>query len=433
MEYVIVAVAAVILVFIVQIGLDARVAQRALGVLVLAFVARLLIHVFLLRSNAIAYGGDNITYESRALEVVEYWKNEGFTFVTSEEITELYSVAVPCNVFAVIIYLCAGPAPLACTAIVALIACGLCIVMYRFARLIGADERASFRVLVLMAFLPTFMLHTSDMFKDGFNAFLIISCLGLAASNVRRFDIRKLLLLGPLLWALWNVRPYMVFMCAIPLVLGLANLKRALPLCALAILATLLVPVASSPDMADNSPIAAMQEQLERGQSESFRRANAEGGSGVVFEDGGNPWNAFLPKLVYTLLSPFPWMDGSLVLQLAKIETLLWYYLLWSAACAITRMRGYDRRMLLILLLFIVPCTIAYTTTMSNVGLIVRQRMPIVMTVSLLSAIAWTRVSRDGQQFVSGAGTDSATAGVAVPSPSSGTAGKPPAETPRIR
>ncbi|MFB9682453.1 hypothetical protein [Streptosporangium vulgare] len=433
MEYMIVAAAAVALVFIVQTALDAQVARRALGVLMLAFVVRLLVHVLVMRSNSIAYGGDNFVYEGRALEIVAYWKHEGFTFVTSDQIDSLHSVAVPCNVFAAIMYLCGGPAPLACTAFVALIACGLCAVMYRFARLIGADERAAFRLMTLMAFMPAFMLHTSDTFKDGFNAFLVIACLGLAASNVQRFDMRKLLLLGPLLWTLWNVRPYMVFMCAIPLILGLAGLKRAFPLCVLAILATLLVPVLIFPDMTESTPLVMMQEQLERGQSEIVRHSNAAGGSGIVFDDGGNPWSAFLPKLVYTLLSPFPWMDGSLVLQLAKTETVLWYYLLWCAVSGARRMWGENRRMLLILLLFAVPCTIMYTTTMSNIGLIFRQRIPIVMVVSLLSAVAWTRVPQERRQFMSGAGTGPDTAGSAVSAHPSGTAGRAPAGITRAR
>jgi len=432
-EYTIVAATMVGLVFVVQTALGGRVARRALWVLIPAFAVRLLVHVLVMRSNSIAYGGDNFVYESRALEIVAYWKHEGFMFVTSDQIESLYSVAVPCNVFAAIMYLCGGPAPLACTAFVALIACGLCAVMYRFARLIGADERAAFRLMTLMAFMPAFMMHTSDMFKDGFNAFLVISCLGLAASNVQRFDMRKLLLLGPLLWALWNVRPYMVFMCAIPLILGLAGLRRAFPLCVLAILATLLIPILIFPDMAESAPLVVMQKQLERGQSETVLHANAAGGSGIVFDDGGNPWSAFLPKLVYTLLSPFPWTDGSLVLQLAKVETALWYYLLWCAAAGVRRMWGENRRMLLILLLFAVPCTIVYTTTMSNIGLIFRQRIPIVMIVSLLAAVAWTRAPRERRQPVSGAATGPDTGGPAVSGRPPGTAGRAPAGISRVR
>ncbi|WP_157530070.1 hypothetical protein [Microtetraspora niveoalba] len=397
MEYIVVAASAAILIFLVQSCLDGPVARRALWVLLLAFAARLVIHVMVIRS-VLPYGGDNYTYGQRALEIVAYWKREGFQFVTSDQIPDLYSVAVPCNVFALVMYICGGPALLACTSVIALMACALCIFMYRFARLIGADERSSFRLLVLVAFLPAFLLHTSDTFKDGFNVFLVVSCLGLAVSNVQRFDIRKVLLLAPLLWALWNVRPYMVFMCALPLVLGFVGARRALPFCTLALLAGMLASFAFFSGAAPNAAVETMQQQLELGQSETVRLANADTGSGVVFDDGGNPWSAFLPKLLYTVFSPFPWMGGSVVLQLAKIETLIWYYLIFCAVRGARQLWNQDRRVLMVLLLFIVPCTIVYATSMSNIGLIFRQRMPIVMTVSLLAAIAWTwRRQRPGR------------------------------------
>ncbi|MFF4774311.1 hypothetical protein ACFY05_15750 [Microtetraspora fusca] len=393
MEYIVVAVSAAILVFLVQSCLPGHVARRALWVLLLAFVARLAIHVLVMRT-VLPYGGDNYTYAQRAMEVVAYWKREGFQFVTSDQIPALYSVAVPCNVFALIMYVCGGSALLACTSVIALMACALCIVIYRFARLIGADERSSFRLLVLIAFLPAFLLHTSDTFKDGFNVFLVVSCLALAASNVQKFDIRKVLLLAPLLWALWNVRPYMVFMCGLPLVLGFVGARRALPFCTLALLAGTLASFTLFSGAAPNAAVETMQQQLELGQSEAVRLANAETGSGVVFDDGGNPWSAFLPKLLYTVFSPFPWMGGSVVLQLAKIETLIWYYLIFCAVRGTRQLWGQDRRVLMLLLLFIVPCTVVYATSMANIGLIFRQRMPIVMVVSLLAAVAWSQTRR---------------------------------------
>lgn len=398
MEYIIVAAAAVAVVFLVQAGMPGHVARRAVWILLLAFAARLVIHVLLIRDGVLPYGWDNRIYEQRALDIVDYWDRMGIQFVTSDQIGTLYSVAVPCNVFAFVIYLCGGPAPLACTAVVALIACALCIVMYRFARLIGADERAAYRLLVLTAFMPAFLVHTSDMFKDGFNVFLVLTCLGLAASNVRKFDVRKLLLLAPLLWALWNVRPYMVFMCALPLLLGFVGARRALPLCSLAILAGSLAFVVFFPGAAQDMALGTLREQIEQGQSEAVRQANASQDSGVLFDDGGNPYGALAPKLVYTLLSPFPWTGGSLLLQLGKVETLVWYYLLFSGVRGARDLWRNGRRALMIILLFVIPATIAYATSMSNIGLIFRQRMPIVMVVSLLAAVAWTRASRSSGQ-----------------------------------
>lgn len=399
MEYVIVAALAVLLILVLRASFDMELAGRVQRVLVAAFVVRLAVHVLVMRTGIIGYGGDNHAYELTAMEIVELWKREGLQFVTEAQIGSISSVAVPCHVFAIVIYLCAGPAPLACTAVVAFMACVLCVMMYKFARLVGADEGAAFRLLVILAFMPAFLVHTSDMYKDGFNAFLVIGCLGLAASNVQHFDIRKVIMIGPLLWALWNVRPYMVFMCGLPLLLGIVNPRRTLSLrlmvVALCLPITALVMVA---DIGDNTPATIVQQELAHGQAEDVRRSNASGDSGVQFDDGGNAWSTLAPKLLYTLLSPFPWMDGSLTLQLGKIDALLLYYLLFCAVQGARRLWSHDYRMLFLLLLFIVPSTIAYATTMANIGLIFRQRMPIVMAVSLLAAVAWTKVDREKER-----------------------------------
>ncbi|MEV1168853.1 hypothetical protein [Nonomuraea sp. NPDC049784] len=396
MEFVIIAAAVVTLVLLVNANLEAAVARRVLTVLLLAFTTRLIVHALVMRTGVIEYGGDNLEYERHALEIANYWRFDGVSFVTADEMSSLYTVAVPCNVFALIIYLCGGPAPLACTAVVALLACALCVIVYRLARLVGADARAAFQLLVVTAFMPAFLLHTSDTYKDGFNAFLTISCVGIGVSLARRFRTSRLLLAAPLLWCLWHVRPYMVFMCAIPLVFGVVASRSNFSVRKLVAFGALLtVGMLFASGVVDNAPIEQVQQQLDRGQSDVVRRSNMGGGSGVVFDDSGNAWGDLGPKLVYTILAPFPWTQGSLAFQLGKIDVLVWYFLLYCAVRGACRLWRHDRRMLLVLLLFIVPGTIAYATTMANIGLIFRQRIPIVIVTSLLAAAAWTRIRRD--------------------------------------
>ncbi|MDR8414593.1 hypothetical protein MTP10_38435 [Nonomuraea sp. 3-1Str] len=396
MEYVIVAAAAVTLVMLVNAHLDAPVARRALPVLLAAFGVRLVVHVLVMRAGVIDYGGDNLAYEARAMLIVNSWKLDGLQFVTEENLNFLGTAALPCNVFALIMYVCGGPAPLACTAVVALLACALCVVIYRVARLIGADDRAAFLLLAVTAFMPAFLLHTSDTYKDGFNAFLVVACVGVGVSVAHRFRLGMLLAAAPLLWCLWYVRPYMVFVAGLPLVCGVVASKSRLSLRKLfAFGAILVVAMLFAGGVYENTPLEQAERQLDRGQSEVVIRANADSDSGVLFDDGGDRWDALGPKLVYTVMSPFPWTSGSLTMHLGKIDVLTWYVLLYAAVRGGRRMWREDRRTLLLLLLFIVPCTIAYATTMSNIGLIFRQRIPIVMVTSLLAAVAWTRTSRE--------------------------------------
>ncbi|MGP3920750.1 hypothetical protein [Nonomuraea sp. 10N515B] len=399
MEYLIVATLVMTLVFLVRRSFPRETARPVLIVLLAAFTTRLLIHFFIVRSRSLDYGGDNFDYEFIAMEVVTYWRNAGIQFVTSEVIPSINTVATPCHIFAFVMYLCGGFAPMACTAVVAFIACALCIVMYKFARLVGADDRSSFRLLILIAFIPGLLVHTSDMYKDGFNAFLVMTCLWLAASNMQRFDIRKLLAMAPLIWALWNVRPYMVFMCGLPLLFSITSRKRMVSMRVMALsVAALMSFMLLYEQILATGPAATMQRQLEKSQSTNVRSALEQGGSGVVFSHDGALWDELPTKLLYTLLAPFPWMDGSAALQLGKIEALLVWYLLYCAIKGGRRLWQYDRKMLFFILSFVMPVTIAYATTIANIGLIFRQRIPIVLILGLLAAIAWAREPGKGKR-----------------------------------
>ncbi|MFC5946455.1 hypothetical protein, partial [Micromonospora harpali] len=59
MEYVVVAAVAVILILLVHASFGERLMWRVLPVLVLAFVARLVVHALMLRGGVLEYGGDN--------------------------------------------------------------------------------------------------------------------------------------------------------------------------------------------------------------------------------------------------------------------------------------------------------------------------------------------------------------------------------------
>jgi hypothetical protein len=391
-EYVIVAIATLVLALLTHAAFDAKTAGKVFPVLFAGFTIRLLIHLLAMRSGAFVYGKDNFGYERVAVAIAKNWQDPGFQHLGPYEASVAARIMVPCYVFAAIIYICGGPAPLACTSIVALIACALCIVVYKFAKVIGADDRAAYRLLVLIAFMPSLMLYTSDMFKDGFCALFTIGILWLISSNARQFHIKKLLVLALSLLALWYVRQYMVFACAIPLFFGLLGTKYVLSgrnmmiLAGIATAGLILLFIYQS-----GTTVDALLTDLGHGQATEVRNANARDDSGVAFHDNADPWGAIGPKLLYTVFSPFPWTGGSLALQLGKIDVFLWYYLIF---CSIVGFRGlwsHDRKSLLTLLLFIVPSTIAYATSMANIGLIFRQRIPIVIATSLLAALAWSR------------------------------------------
>jgi hypothetical protein len=196
-------------------------------------------------------------------------------------------------------------------------------------------------------------------------------------------------------WGLWHVRYYMVFMCLPPILMGLFGVGSGrvpkILWCALFILFGALGWVAFRGGFQEAANIGA--EALELGTSKIARDYNARSGSGVQFDSDSGLSTAVL-KLVYTLFAPFPWQEGSIGLQLGKVEALLCYYFYFHGSLGIRKSAATNRNSVLVLLLFIVPATIAYSASMSNVGLMVRQRMPIVMVFGLLASLSPTMARR---------------------------------------
>jgi hypothetical protein len=394
MQYPFVAVFFILGILVTRLFAPREHATRFLWLYVAAFAVRLFVHVVFLRSELLEYGGDNWNYEGLAYRIASDWRLTGIRFMTESDIPSLHGVAVPCNMFALLAFATNGePIPVAATAMIAVIAFILCLVIYKFSMLMGADDKSALRLFVITALGPSFVIHTSDMYKDGLNALLVVGALYIAVDVAKRFSPSKLVLLGPVLWMLWHVRPYMVLMCALPIVLGLIGLKRVLSVRgALVTMIALLVALVVLESGGERGAVDYAQETFDSATSQTVREANAEGNSGVTFDDGGKAWGALAPKLAYTLFSPFPWSSGTLVFQLGKLETFLWYYLLYSAVRGLGFLWKNSREELLLLAMFLVPATLAYATSMSNVGLIFRQRMPIVIVTSILSSVVWTHL-----------------------------------------
>jgi hypothetical protein len=137
--------------------------------------------------------------------------------------------------------------------------------------------------------------------------------------------------------------------------------------------------------------------------SEASLASNAAAGSGVQFEDQGNAFGSFGPKLVYTLFAPFPWQAGSFGLQLGKLEVIIWLYLVYRAWRAGKRMWGTDSSLVLMFLSFLVPTTAMYATIMSNIGLIVRERMCVVLVAYVLAMLSWPKEPDDVEDNGEGA------------------------------
>lgn len=373
---------------------DLRERNRLTVFLIAGYALRLVLFEAVMRrvaffSHGVA-GGDCLAYQDNGSIIAQLWRFGHVHFVTEHEMPQLGQASLPCNVLALFEYLGGEPAPLAGTAVNAFLAGWTVLLMYRFMRDAGADHRSAERILLLILFGPSFLYHTSDTYKDGVNAFLVIASLLNSVRIAQQFSVQRLVYLVLSLSLLWTVRHYMVFMCMTPIAVGFVGVGKAtLPrrLAAVAFLSVIGAALfytgsgARAVDAAAETYVHATSANVLNANAGLRGQHHEAVGSGVLTD-------SYLVRLAYTMFAPFPWQLGSFGLQLGKAESFVTYWFLYQVWRNRSVLWARHRATCLMMATFIVPGTLAYATTMSNVGLIVRQRMPLVLALALLAGIA---------------------------------------------
>ena len=336
---------------------------------------------------------DSLFYELGAQQIAMVWEHSGIHYVNSQEMAWLGAATLPCNLFAIIIYANNGVATEGCTAICALSASLTALNLYFLARELGVPDKRATIVAALILFSPAFIFHTSDTYKDGLVVFFTIGSVASSIRLSRRLTILHSVVGILCLWALWYVRFYLVFITVMPLIVGLAGLNSksvARPILFGILAAGVAVYVANYSE-AFNDAYTTATNAFDVGTGTRVRMSNAtRAASGVTFDDGGDIYGALPLKILYTLFSPFPWQSGSFGLQLGKFDALLGTYFFYRSLIAIKKRWATDRGSLLTLLSFILPLTFIYALNVANIGLVFRQRMPIIFMVMLLGALSWS-------------------------------------------
>jgi len=360
-----------------------------MGIIIMGYILRLFLQNFVREIEFFSHvaGGDCQGYEQGGVEIARLWRVFGITFMTDTELPGIGPTALPQNLYALIIYLNAGDTTrLGCTALVAFAAGITCFNLYHLALQFGADPRISRLTISLFYLGPTYLHYTSDMFKDGLVVCFTVGALASAIRLAVRVSILHIAIGMLCLWGLWYVRFYLIFITTAPLLVGLLGMRSksiVRPLFgSLAIAMVGLIAFALTDTGQQLSSSA--WDTYEGGTAEGTLAWNAKGGSGVTFDDGGSRYGQLWLKIIYTLFSPFPWASGSLGFHVGKIDVFIIIFFLiraWSA----TRFKDL-RVVYLMVLTFALPCTVAYATSMANVGLIARQRLVVIAAMAFLAS-----------------------------------------------
>lgn len=369
---------------------DERGANSRLPTVIMGgYAVRLLFQLFIREIPFFSHGtgGDALIYEEYGRVIADIWQHVGIHYVTANELVELGPTTFPENLFGLVMYLNGGATTrLGCTSLIALAAGLTALNFHSLAVQFGAQRKNALLFTCIIYFQPAFLFYTSDMYKDGLVLLFAIGALGSALRLSFRFSLLHTAIGVACIWALWYVRFYLIYVTMAPLLVGAVGIGSksiTRPMFAALVLLTAAIALSGLTDILQRTTEAASN-TFAGGTAANALAANALGGSGVVFDDGGSPFAALPSKLAYTLFAPFPWSGGSIGFQLGKVDVVLWYFTVYRAVRAAWQT---DRRLVLMLASFIVPCTVMYAMSMSNVGLIMRQRLVIVVATALLAAI----------------------------------------------
>ena len=363
---------------------------RFVGLLLVAYGARLAAFWISMNVEFFTNGGtsgDWVQYQVLGDMTAKMWNLRGFFYATKEDIIWIGHASLPVNIFALVFYLNGEVTMIGGAVIVVFFTCLNSLNAYSLAIECGADREKAFRITAVMLFLPSFVLYTCHMYKDGLVIFFVFGALAAAIRLSKKFSVLQLAIAVTCFASLYLVRNYLLFVAAGPVLVGLVGLNgKAFGRTLLAIFALSIIGLTIA---AASNIFTEAQTTFEMGTSANVVNSNARGGSGVQFDDGGNPWATLPIRIIVTLFAPFPWEGGSLGFHIGKIDAAVTTFLAYKAFRGLPQLWRKDRTLVAIILLFVVPLTVAYALGLANVGLVLRQRMPIVFVFSFLATIVW--------------------------------------------
>jgi hypothetical protein len=352
--------------------------------MLLSFGGRLAIHDFVRTGSFFSggVGGDCQIYENFAIWIANQWLSTGISYKTVADNAEMGKTTLPPNLFALVIYLNGGQAAtLACTSLVALAACLTALDFYKLALSLGADRQKTLLLTFVLFSSPAMVFHSSDMYKDPLSMLFTFGAVASSVRISRKFSVFQAIIGGLCLVCLWFVRYYLVFVCVLPLAVGYMGFGSKNWLRPAGWTVVLVIAFAWLMQSAGVAKQVDTAWDLGTGAN---HLGNAYGGSSVTFAPG---LGALPARLVYTLFAPFPWMGGSFGLQVGKIDTIVFYVIIARASDVFWRRRLADRSVLLGLGAFILPMTVSYALSLANIGLILRQRLPIVVVTGVVALV----------------------------------------------
>lgn len=264
------------------------------------------------------------------------------------------------------------------------------VLCYLLATKVGATARAARLAAALTCCFPSLVLWSSLNVKDGDTYVLILWALLIGLDLQKQLRVRDLVLLVAILVVIFSLREYLVLPLMASIVLAQLVARRHILAKAwvLGIVLALLVPLFLwLPGLSDWLLRVTSIDTL------SSTRLGFAYGAQSAFIPGLEAHSpiellGFLPTgLLYFLLGPFPWSQGSTLQLITAPEMLLYYVLLPFIVAGVWRSLAMRPMQSLPVVAFLGITVVGYALTVANFGTVYRLRGQILIGMLSFAAI----------------------------------------------
>lgn len=375
------------------------IAQLFIGALLVRLIFGLLVHFFELRAF---FGGDATTYDTRAVELAEYWRaGDGVNPSQGQRANwgMEYFVAGLYTIFGRNVFLAQS--------VVAVFGAATPGLVYLCSRELFHNRRVSRISSVLVAFFPSFILWSGQLLKDGLVIFLIVLSILTVLELQKRFNYIALAVLILSLFGILALRFYIFYMVAVSVVgsfvVGISKTNQGVVqrLAAVVIVGLGLTYFGALGMVEQNMETYGTLERVQVSRSSLARTADSGFGEDIDVSTTEGAISAIPLGLAYLMLAPFPWQVSSFRAAITTPEVLIWWAMIPVVIMGAVYTIRFQLRTALPMVIFSLMLTLAYSIFQGNVGTAYRQRTQIQVFLFIFFAVGWVLIKerRENKQI----------------------------------
>jgi len=340
---------------------------------------------------------DWIFYDKAGADLAKYWMANGpLTDLLRTRVIVYAGTAWGMSYFVGAIYSIVGRNLLAAQLVIAAIGSATAPVTYLCANQIFKNRRVAITAGYVAALMPSLVLWSSLVLKDGIIISLLIIAIYCAIKLQEKMSVLGVVVLVLSLIGILSMRYYIFYLVSIAILGGFVAGQRNTARSILARSVTIIIVGVSLSYLGFLSNASRQIETMTTLQNIQISRLDlaqsaASGyGEDIDVSTTGGAIRTLPLGFTYLMLAPFPWQITSTLALLTLPEMLVWWTMIPFLVIGIRYSLKNRLREALPMMIFTVMLTIGYSILQGNVGTAYRQRAQIQIFLFIFIAVGWT-------------------------------------------